>query len=696
MANLQREKTVERVERKVMGNAPTLILKGELGKRSSKECKLPKKENARQVNMVDEVDNLVAMVTDLSILVTEVNLVGQNNKDWWVDTGATRHVCFDKSLFNTFKEVTNGEKVFMRNSATAEIKGEGNVVLKMTSGKELTLSNVLYVPEIRKNLVSGLQLNKFGFKMVIESDKVVLTKNGMYVSKGYALNGMFKLNVIVVNAMNENVISSTYLIESSNLWHGRLGHVNYNSIRRLIKLDCIPTFDIDSTNKCETCVEAKQTKSSFKKVERITEPLEMIHTDVCDLKAIPTRGGNRYFITFIDDSTRYCYVYLLKSKDEAIDKFILFKAEVENQLNRKIKVVRSDRGGEYVSPFIDICAKSGIIHELMAPYSPKSNGIAERKNHTLKEMMNAMMISSGVNQNMWGEAILSANYVLNMIPNKKKDVTPYELWMGKKPPYKSLKVWGCLAKVVVTPPKRLLIGPKTVDCVFIGYTRPYGPYRFLVHDSKNPGICKGTIMGSKDASWFEQMFPCLHKSEPSSSRPVEEIVPEGEVENDEPREQSNTEEVEIRKSKRQRTEKSFGPEFLTYMVEDEPQTYQQAVHSSEGPQWREAIKSEIDSILQNHTWELVDLPQGCKPLGYRWIFKKKMKPDGTIDKYKARLVIKGYKQREGLDYFDTYSPVTRITSIRMVLAIDAIRDLEVHQMDVKTAFLDGNLEEEIY
>ena len=132
------------------------------------------------------------------------------------------------------------------------------------------------------------------------------------------------------------------------------------------------------------------------------------------------------------------------------------------------------------------------------------------------------------------------------------------------------------------------------------------------------------------------------------------------------------------------------------MVDEEPQNYHQAVNSSDGPQWKEAIKCEIDSILQNHTWELVDLPAGCKPLGYRWIFKKKMKTDGTIDKYKARLVIKGYKQREGLDYFDTYSPVTRITSIRMVLAIAAIRNLEVHQMDVKTAFLNGNLEEEIY
>ncbi|PKI50935.1 hypothetical protein CRG98_028665 [Punica granatum] len=117
---------------------------------------------------------------------------------------------------------------------------------------------------------------------------------------------------------------------------------------------------------------------------------------------------------------------------------------------------------------------------------------------------------------------------------------------------------------------------------------------------------------------------------------------------------------------------------------------------SEGPLWKEAIKSEFDSILRNHTWELVDLPTGCKPLGSKWIFKRKMKADGSIDKYKTRLVIKGYKQKEGLNYFDTYSPVTRINSIRMILAIAALRNLEVHQMDVKTAFPNGDLDEEIY
>ncbi|KAK4279046.1 hypothetical protein QN277_016809 [Acacia crassicarpa] len=118
--------------------------------------------------------------------------------------------------------------------------------------------------------------------------------------------------------------------------------------------------------------------------------------------------------------------------------------------------------------------------------------------------------------------------------------------------------------------------------------------------------------------------------------------------------------------------------------------------SPEAPFWEEAINSETESIMSNHTWELVDLPPANKPLGPKWIFKKKMKVDGTIDKYKARLVVKGYRQREGLDYFDTYSPVTRITSIRMLIALAALNGLELHQMDVKTAFLNGELEEEIY
>ncbi|GJW97442.1 retrovirus-related pol polyprotein from transposon TNT 1-94 [Tanacetum coccineum] len=495
-------------------------------------CKMPKRVNPRQANMVDENVDMIAMVSDVCAMISEVNLVGTNNSGWWIDTGATRHVCADKSMFHSFRAVDNGQKLYMGNSATADIKGEGDVILKMTSEKELKLTNVLYVPEIRKNLVSGWLLNKFGFRLVFESDKFVLSKNQMYVGKGYAVDAMFKLNVMVVKNDINKMNSSAYLIESSNVWHGRLGHVNFNSMRRLIKFNSIPNFHIDSKYKCETCVEAKLTRTSFKSVKRTTEPLDMIHTDICDLKSLPTKGGNKYFITFIDDCTKYCYVYLLKSKDEAIDKFVLYKTEVENQLGKKIKVVRSDRGGEYVAPFAELCAKHGIRHEFTAPYSPQQNGIAERKNRTLKEMVTAMLISSGMSQDMWGEAILTATYLLNKIPRKEKEETPYELWMGRKPSYQYLRVWGCLAKVAVPTPKAQKIGPKSVDCIFIGYAKKSTAYRFIVHESKNPDIQKNTIMESRNASFFENIFPCLSKGTGSSSRLDDKVVQDKRQRND--------------------------------------------------------------------------------------------------------------------------------------------------------------------
>ena len=150
------------------------------------------------------------------------------------------------------------------------------------------------------------------------------------------------------------------------------------------------------------------------------------------------------------------------------------------------------------------------------------------------------------------------------------------------------------------------------------------------------------------------------------------------------------------RSKRQRVEKSFGDDFIVYLVDNTPTSIAEAFASPDADDWKEAVNSEMDSILSNGTWELSERPYGCKPVGCKWVFKKKLRPDGTIEKYKARLVAKGYTQREGEDYFDTYSPVARLTTIRVLLSLAASYGLIVHQMDVKTAFLNGELEEEIY
>ena len=294
---------------------------------------------------------------------------------------------------------------------------------------------------------------------------------------------------------------------------------------------------------------------------------------------------------------------------------------------------------------------------------------------------------------MWGEAILSANYILNKFPKKKNNKTSYELWKGRIPSYKFLKVWRCLAKVVVPIPKRTKIGPKIVDCVFIGYAHNSTAYQFLIYKSDILDLHVNTIIESRNASFFEEIFPYKSTQELSSLKRNFEST-SSTSHNQELMEERN--EVEPRRSKRAKTSKSFGPEFLTYMLEDELQSFKEAISAPESPFWKEAVNSGIESILQNHTWELVDLPPGCKPLGYKWIFKRKLKVDGFIDKYKTRLVVKGYKQKECVDYFDTYSPVIRITSIRMLVAIAPLHNLQIHQMDVKTTFLNGELNEEIY
>ncbi|GKB28367.1 zinc finger, CCHC-type containing protein [Tanacetum coccineum] len=270
----------------------------------------------------------------------EAYYVQDDDVAWWVDLGATVHVCKDRCWFKTYESLNDGSILDIGNESIALVHGRGCVDLMFSSGK----------------IVSWL------------------------------------------NIVNDNIASvfmSTSKLNDSILWHARLSHVYFKRMQDMFKYGLILTFDID-IEKCKTCMLNKITKKPFQNVKRETKVLELIHSDLCDLHATPSLGNKKYFVTFIDDSFRFCYAYLLHSKDEALDKFKVFKTEVELQQGSQIKRFRTDKGGEYMDTLY--FQSVGIIHETTAPYTPQQNGISERKNRVPKEMVNFMLSYSGLSQ----------------------------------------------------------------------------------------------------------------------------------------------------------------------------------------------------------------------------------------------------------------------------------------------------------
>ncbi|GJS02337.1 zinc finger, CCHC-type containing protein [Tanacetum coccineum] len=274
-------------------------------------------------------------------------------------------VCEDRCWFKTYESLNDGSTLHMGNESTALVFRRACIDLRFSSGNIALLFNVLHVPDIRKNLVSSSILNNCGYKHVIGSNKFVLSKHGVFIGFGYLSNQMFRLNIV-----NDNIASafmSTSKLNDLILWHVRLGHVYFKRMQDMSKDGLITTFDMD-IEKCKTCMLSKITKKPFQNIKCETKVFELIHSYLCDLHATPSLGNKKYFVTFIDDASRFCYVYLLHTKDEALYKFKLFKTEVELQQGAIIKRFKTDRGGEYMDTLY--FQSVDIIHETTAPYTP--------------------------------------------------------------------------------------------------------------------------------------------------------------------------------------------------------------------------------------------------------------------------------------------------------------------------------------
>ncbi|RVW36529.1 Retrovirus-related Pol polyprotein from transposon TNT 1-94 [Vitis vinifera] len=507
-----------------------------------------------------------------------------------------------------------------------------------------------------------------------------------------------------------------------------------------LTLGCLSYRKPSDAERCIYVGDGKQTKTKKLGVNRATDVLELIHTDICGPYPTASWNGQQYFITFIDDYSRYGYLFLIHEKSQSLDVFKTFKAEVELQLNKRIKSVRSDRGGEYYGrydgsgeqhpgPFAKYLEECGIVPQYTMPGSPNMNGVAERRNRTLKDMVRSMISHSTLPEKLWGEALKTAAYILNRVPTKAAAKTPYELWTGRKPSLKHFHIWGCPAEARPYKPHEKKLDSKTVSSYFIGYAERSRGFKFY-----DPAI--RSIFETGTATFFEDVefggrnqarnivfeeeegstiafdnvqvsLPIIDQEVNLDPQPTDNIVqPLIANEDIAPEEQTQQpqENMPLRRSTRERRN-AISDDYIVYlqerevesgMMEDDPINFQQAMKSSNSQKWIEAMNEEYKSMQDNKVWELVPLPVGTKPIGCKWIFKTKRDSNGNVERYKARLVAKGFTQKEGIDFKETFSPVSTKDSFRIIMALVAHYDLELHQMDVKTAFLNGDIDETIY
>lgn len=656
---------------------------------------------------------------------------------WTIDSGASKHMCTHKHWFSSLKPYQT--EIFVANNAKVLSKGIGTVRIMTSSGFKV-IREVLYVPDLSTNLISVSALTGMGLQVNF-LDKIcnITGANGNQLLTGKLVNGLYKLSCdpsyyanfpVHSHFCNLTLHDVKTDLNQVDLWHRRLGHLNFDYMKKLLSCSDI-NVAIGSNPVCTTCVEAKQPLDSFPKGKsnRASQVLEIVHTDVMGPIRVSTFSGGRFILCFIDDFSRMTFTYILKEKSEVFKKFVDFKTLVENQVEKKIKILRSDNGTEYFNHnFLQFCSQSGIIQQSSNRYTPQQNGVAERNNRTIMDRVRAMLIDSKLDARYWGEAVLCSTYLKNISPTSAIAAsTPYEIWFKRKPNLSHLRIFGSVG--YVRTPNQLLskLDPRSKPYIFVGYSDRQKGYRMA--DAGSPG----KLVISKDVTFIEGVRNSDVKvdknvydfnSDQTMSLEPEIIMPDppaledgannndaliqddgeedvhsssedshSESEEEEPNEPERRYPLRDRKTKR---EADMIYAFCCFTdTLDDPVSPSEALSRPDAKEWQDAMKSEYNSLIKNQTWVLVDKPAGAHVVGSKWVFKLKKGADGSV-RHKARLVAKGFSQKYGIDYKETFSPTIPHETIRLLFALSANHDWHFFHLDVQTAFLNGDLAEDVY
>lgn len=652
---------------------------------------------------------------------------------WCLDSGCSSHMCGDKSIFSTMTPETGTLKL-ASSKYTSRIYGKGRVTIN-TDNQGYNFDDTLYVPDISVNLLSVSKITDRGHKVIFEKEKAyVVEKTGKMTLTARKKNGLYYFESGRKESAKYTPQNGSDIME----WHRKLGHINERDLKKMSTDNLMYGLNLndEQMETCETCIKGKLSRLPFIRHNDLytTDNLEIIHSDVCGPFECDTLAGSKYYVTFIDDYSRYCHVYFMKKKNDVFNIFKEYKNEVETFHNKKIKNLQTDNGTEYRNKEFDDFLKShGIKRRLTTVYTPQQNGISERKNRSLLDKARCLLIEASAPKKLWAEAVATANYLINRSPSKTLNgETPFKKWLGRTPSGHHLHVYG-RKTFVLKKNKRGKLTQNAKEGVFMGYSLTSKAFRVYIPADDDVVISrdikvidkmyfeKGSqnydeLVKDKD---YSRMSEKENKNRDKKNKTVQSIeieIPENKRGNtsqnfnDQEDDVSAVEEIESYddasdvlempvngRPQRERHPPAWTKDFIMHQTEESQLLTEMSFMSDENENeeyWHDAIKAEIRAHVKNGTWKIEKKKKDMKEVDYKIVLRNKIGSDNRITK-KARLVARGFTQRPGVDYNETYAPVAKLSTIRSVVGIALEEGLKLNQMDVTTAYLNGELDENI-
>lgn len=672
-----------------------------------------------------------------------------STQPWVLDTGASRHMTADRGSMFNLKPLPEPVAITFGNGGIGTATASGSVLIH-TPQVTFHLTEVLLVPEATESLISVRRATACGLEFKFTTGGCeIWSKAGKRLHTVHGSGDIYTLTGTRDLLPLSAVVAATAK-ETPELWHRRFGHLSYDGLAKLASgmvtgiKTTVNEFQAAASGAppCGPCELGKGHRLPFKpSTSATTKPLELLHTDVCGPMPVASLGGSNYFVTVLDDYSGLAMVQPMARKSETAAAIKATIALMETQTGLTLQRLRCDNGSEYINTELTtFCTDKGIRLQTTVRYTPEQNGKAERLNRTLMDKVRPMLVDGGLPKALWAEALATAVHVRNRSPTTGKALTPWELFFGEKPDVSHLRTFGARAWALTPKALRNKLDPVSEPGRLVGYPANTKGYKILL-DS-------GRIIISRDVTFDETT---RHSPPGANAVPIDVISTEPVGADSQPPTQGEhggglagpagagvdpltgmggtgeaapaggaaptagtapagrqpqPQQQPVRqlppRSARNRPAEVWGDDAYkitgraNVATIQEPATMEAALASDQADQWREAMDEEMASLLANDTWTLMPTPRGVTPIPVKWVYKLKRDAAGNIDRFKARLVAKGFRQREGIDYEEVFAPVTKYATVRTVLATAAALDLEIHQLDIKTAFLNGELEETVY